>query len=141
MDLPRRIFIALGEPSDVSSVASSDVQLRDAEKKLKEAIRKREEAEKQAKELEEFIYRRREQNETVLGGVLLLVLISAFSFVIWLCLQPAQPPLTSPPATLAPQPTVQPHHDCKRGCGPPYYWEYEDFECWRHRGRRGLCFN
>jgi hypothetical protein len=52
MALPRRIFIALGDPSDVSPVAAHDVQLL----KLREETSKREKAEKLAKELEKFIY-------------------------------------------------------------------------------------
>ena len=141
MALPRRIFIAIGEPSDVSAVASNDVRLQD----LKDATREREKSDKRVKELEDILtkHQKRNQWETTLGGVLLFVLISALLFVIWLCFisQPAQPPPPPPPPEPAPQPTVQPHHDCMRGCGPPYYWEYEGFECWRHRSMRGFCFN
>jgi hypothetical protein len=148
MALPRRIFIALGDPSDVSPVAAHDVQLQ----KLREEISKREKAEKQAKELEKFIYERQKWNEQVLGAVMLVVLIAAaFSFAIWLCLHwPPQPPERPPETPLVirvplpvpvPQLTPQLRHDCKGGCSPHYDSEYEGFECWRHRSMRGLCFD
>ena|SRR5215467_2007376 len=146
MALPRRIFIALGDPSDVSPVATLDVQLQ----KLREETSKREKAEKQAKELEKIIYEREKiiyerqtWNEQVLKAVVLFVLIAAaFSFAIWLCLhwQPERPPETHLVIPV-PQLTPQLHHDCKGGCGPHYDSEYEGFECWRHRSMRGLCFD
>jgi hypothetical protein len=144
MALPRRIFIALGDPSDVSPVAAHDVQLQ----KLREEKSKREKAEKQAKELEKFIYERQKWNEQVLGAATLFVLTAAaFAFAIWLCLHwRPQPPERPPETPLVirvplPVPVPQLHHDCKGGCGPHYDSEYEGFECWRHRSMRGLCFD
>jgi hypothetical protein len=149
MALPRRIFIALGDPSDVSPVASHDVQvqkLREVEKHAKEVEKHSKEVEKHAKELEKFVYERNKWNEQVLGAVTLFVLVVAtFSVTIWLCRQPPPPePPPKPPLIIpvpVPIPVPQPHHDCKGGCGPPHYWEYENFECWRQRSVRGSCFN
>jgi hypothetical protein len=44
MDFPRRIFIALGEPSDVSSLASDDLRRQEDRERLQRAIREREAA-------------------------------------------------------------------------------------------------
>jgi hypothetical protein len=145
MALPRRIFIALGDPSDVSPVAAHDVRVQD----LQAAVRLREEAEERVRALTVILtkHEKRNQNETILGGLLLFVLISSFLLAVWLCLHwrpPEPPPSEEKPVALPvplPIPVPQPHHDCRRGCGPPHYWEYENFECWRHRSMRGSCFN
>jgi hypothetical protein len=146
MALPRRIFIALGDPSDVSTVAAHDVRLQE----LRETTRERDEAKKRVKELEKRLeiviteYEDRSRKEAILGGVLLFVLISAFSFAIWLCfhLQPSPPerPPETPAVIPVPVPAPQ-SHDCKGGCSPQYNREYERFECWRRRSMRGLCFD
>jgi hypothetical protein len=142
MALPRRIFIALGDPSDVSPVAAHDVQLL----KLREEATKREKVEKHAKELEKFIYERQKRNEQVLGAVTLSILVIAtFSITIWLCRQPPPPERSAETPLVIPVPVPisvpQPLHDCKSGCGPHYNQQYEGFECWRHRSMRGLCFD
>jgi hypothetical protein len=146
MDFPRRIFIALGEPSDVSSVASDDLRRQ-------EAIRKCKDVERQTKQLEDVIADLRRQNsdirtrnEALQAAIILLVFIFVISIgiAIWLCLNSqiqAPDALPAPSPSPPSQPSAAPPHDCRRGCGPADYSEFQDFERWRHRSMRGFCFN
>jgi hypothetical protein len=144
MALPRRIFIALGDPSDVSPVAARDVQLQE----LKAANLERDKAERRVKELEEIIIicQKQGRTESILGGVLLLVMVSAFSLAIWLCLHwrpspPERAPEEKATPLVIPVPIPPAYYECKGRCGMDYDREYEDFQCWRHRRMNGHCFD
>jgi hypothetical protein len=111
MDFPRRIFIALGEPSDVSSLASDDLRRQEDRERLQRAIREREAADRKAEQLEADLADlrreadladRRRQNEMFLGVVALFILLLFISIATWFWFSsknssPPPPPPQPPP--------------------------------------------
>jgi hypothetical protein len=81
MPIPPRIFIALGESSDVSRVAAGDLQQQEDQKKLKEAIERAEKA-------EDSIRKAQLAGKWLISGIAIAIVI-AISF--WLGLRNSGP--------------------------------------------------
>ena len=128
MDFPRRIFIALGEPSDVSSVASDDLRRQEAIRECKDVERKTKQLENGIADLRRQNAGLRTRNEALQAAIVLLVFtfVISIGIAIWLWLSSqiqAPDALPAPPPRPPTQPSAAPPHDCRRGCGPADYSE------------------
>ncbi len=163
MEIPGRIFIAIGKEAD--SIIDSERKRQSAEADRRRMESERDAALRNAAKLRADL--EQTQKITVIAWLILILLISIIALWFWLSPkepsappvspppQSEQPPATPPPkAPEIPKPPPRPNvpsRRCMRGCGPPDYWEYPSwqfhsgpryrhFECWRDRSVQGPCF-
>jgi hypothetical protein len=157
MSLPPRIFIALGDRSEISSLASDDLGRKADQQtidKLKHELRDAKERLDRAEgEVDQF-HRQAEAAKWWTGLFIFLIAVSAITLWLWLKSKDSglpPPPIQhdiNPPPSVNPPPSAprrppasHPSNGCGYGCNPLYYREYKYLECWRNRSIRGPCFD
>jgi hypothetical protein len=117
MSLPPRIFVALGDQSEIGSLASNDLNRMADQQTIANLQRELGEVKANFAKAEDQLIRIQAQAEAAKWGTALLVVIVILATMLWLSLRDVSPP---PLPVTPPQPPPPPQQPPPQPPPPPY---------------------